>query len=113
MATNVVQKVKSKISARDFAATVGINFSESIGDMIVTVAVTGVSLTFIFNTIPAVYANTIPGLYILGMLVQLFIRIVHRFDDSYTTNELAERMIEFEESTNSRLDKIIEEQNIP
>ena len=95
-----------KINLREFSAAVLQKFSESLGDMIVTVAVTGVTLFYMFHIIPSVYANTLPGLYVLGMLTQLFIRIVHRFDDSYTTDELADSMLDFEAAIVERLDEI-------
>lgn len=100
-------KSKTKFDLKDFAARAALKVSDSIGDMIVTVAVTGITMAYMSSIIPAVYAGTIPGLYLAAMIVQLFIRIVHRFDESYTTDELAERVIEFEQSTNERLNSII------
>ena len=109
MTTTTLEKAKAlkKINVQEFAATVGVKFSESIGDMVVTVAITGITLAYMLSIMHPVYAATLPGLYILGMLVQLFIRIVHRFDDSYTVDELAERFIEFKEEVNERLDALI------
>jgi hypothetical protein len=94
--TTLENKTVSKINFKLFFSDQSRKIADSIGDMIVTVAITGITLTYIFQIIPAVYASTIPGLYLFGMLVQLFIRIVHRFDDSYTNDELADRILEVE-----------------
>jgi hypothetical protein len=56
--------------------------------------------------LPAPFNESFNGLLIMGMMVQLMIRITHRFDDAYTTNELAERMIEFEHNMNERIDQL-------
>jgi hypothetical protein len=104
---NINSKPIAKFNLREFIATVAEKISDSLGDVIVTVAVTGVTTAYMFNIIPAVYANTIPGLYILGMLVQLFIRIVHRFDDSYTVDELAQQVLRIEDDFNKRMDEFI------
>lgn len=92
------KKIKIAFNTSDFIATAFAKVSESVGDMVVTVAVTGITMAVMHNITPAVYANTLPGLYIAAMIVQLFIRIVHRFDENYTTDELAERVIELEQT---------------
>lgn len=109
MATTTFHE-KVRVNLKEFFSEQSKEVADSIGDMIITVAITGITLTYMFNIIPAVYANTIPGLYLGGMLVQLFIRIVHRYDDSYTNDELGERLIELENSLNEKLDKIITNQ---
>ena len=107
MATTANNKiVKEKFNTREFIATALEKFSDSAGDMIITVAVTGFSLYYIIQLLPHQIAGSFVGIYIAGMLVQLFIRIVHRFDDHYTTDELAERVIEFEHTVNQKLDDI-------
>jgi hypothetical protein len=105
-----ITKPVIKFDVKDFTQKAFGKISDSIGDMIVTVAITGITLAYMFSIIHPVYASTIPGMYLAAMIVQLFIRIVHRFDESYTTDELAERVIEFEQATNERLDTIIRNQ---
>lgn len=100
----------TKFNAKDFSNKAFKKIGESLGDMIVTVAITGITLTYMFNIIPAVYATTIPGMYLMAMIVQLFIRIVHRFDDYDQMQELADRVIEMEQSIKERLDTIINNQ---
>ena len=112
MDTTKVLKV-SKINInplRQYAGTVIMALSKSFYDMIVTVAVTAIALTYIFQIVPPVYANTIPGLYIFGMMIALCLRVVKRFDDSYTNDELAERIIELEAGLKEQLDTIIRNQ---
>jgi hypothetical protein len=94
--TTIDNKLSAKPNFKLFFSNQIKNVGDSIGDMIVAVAITGITITYMMQIIPAVYASTIPGLYLFGMLVQLFIRIVHRFDDSYTNDELAERILEVE-----------------
>lgn len=95
-----------RFNVREFSSFALLKMSDSVGDMIVTVAVTGIALAYIIITMPWYATTDFPGLYIAAMIVQLFIRIVHRFDDHYTTDELAERVIEFQADMNERLDRI-------
>jgi hypothetical protein len=99
-----------KVNVKEFIATALEKSSEVIADMVITVLVLGVSIAYMFNTVDHVLLNRFIGLYITGMMVQLMIRIVHRFDDHYTTDELAERVIELEQSVHEQLDRI--EQNV-
>jgi len=99
---------KNKFNVRDFAVDITEKLSDSIGDMIITVAITGMTLAYmqITEIIPPVYKSTLPGIYIAGMLVQLFIRIVHRFDQSYTTDEVGKQLARFEDELNAKIDKL-------
>jgi divalent metal cation (Fe/Co/Zn/Cd) transporter len=107
MATTLKTIGKTKtFDARIFFADVLSHISDSIGDMVVTVSVLGMSLYFIVQLLPAALASDFAGMYILAMLTQLFVRIVHRFDDHYTTDELAERMIEMEQALIERIDRM-------
>lgn len=98
----------SKINIKDFISTALIKFSESIGDMVVTVAVTGVTLMWMSITVHPVLVDIVSGYYITAMLLQVLIRIVHRFDDSYTVQELAEQILRMEEEQNKRWDDFIQ-----
>jgi len=91
---------KFKFNMREFIATVLQKFSDIIGEMIVTVAVTGITIAFMYQIVHPVYAATVPGLYIAGMVVQLFIRIVHRFDEHYTVDELGAEIEQIREQLN-------------
>lgn len=95
-----------KINFKDFIATAFEKVGESIGDMVITVLVLGISIAYMFSTIDAGLLAHVVGYYIAGMMVQLLIRIVHRFDDAYTVNELANHFIRFEEEINKRLDDL-------
>lgn len=105
-ATAIKKTSNQKFNARAFVSFAFAKMGDSIGDMIITVAVTGLMLTFIALTMPIYIDTPINGLIIAGMMVQLFIRIVHRFDDHYTADELAERLIEFESSVKEQLNRI-------
>jgi len=104
MATNTSSlKMKiSKIIFKDFVATTLDKFADSVGDMIVTVAVTGLTLAYMAAVIPSYVVDLISGYYITAMLLQVLIRVVHRFDDSYTTDELARQVLRIEEEQNKR-----------
>lgn len=108
MATTTTTKTFDfkKINFKDFAATAIEKIGDSIGDMVITVLVLGMSIAYMTYTIDAYLLSHVIGYYIAGMIVQLLIRIVHRFDDSYTVQELADRVIEFEQSVNEKLDRI-------
>jgi hypothetical protein len=108
MATTTAHKTYSinKINVKDFIATALEKASDSIGDMVITVLVLGVSIAYMVNTIDHDFLNRVIGLYIAGMIVQLLIRIVHRFDDSYTINEFANYFITYEDELNKRLNRI-------
>jgi hypothetical protein len=105
-----ITKPVIKFDVKDFTQKAFGKISDSIGDMIVTVAITGITLAYMFSIIHPVYASTIPGMYLAAMIVQLFIRIVHRFDDYDQVGELGDRVIELEQSVNERLDTIIRNQ---
>jgi ABC-type thiamin/hydroxymethylpyrimidine transport system permease subunit len=109
MATNIsTLKIKiSKINFNDFIATALEKFGESIGDMVVTVAVTGLALAYMSIVIQPYVVDLISGYYITAMLLQVLIRVVHRFDDSYTVQELAEQVLRIEEENNKRWDDFI------
>jgi len=105
--TTTLKTKLNKIDIKNFIATALIKFSESLGDMIVSVAVTGVALMWMSVYAHPILVDLVSPYYITAMLLQLLIRVVHRFDDSYTTEELAERILEFEAATTGRLDEII------
>lgn len=100
----------NKKSLKDFFGSVLQKFSDSAGDMIITVAVLGASLAFMQFTVHPMLVEMITGFYVAGMIVQLLIRIVHRFDEHYTVDELAQRLMELEYNTNEKLDRIINNQ---
>ena len=101
------KKTDIKFNAGEFSALIVKKLSESIGDMVITVAITGITLAYMWQIIHPVYASTIPGFYLAGMFIQLFIRIVHRFDEEYTTNEVGHQLMRLEDEINRRLDNII------
>lgn len=98
------QPKKQKPNFKEFFSNAIEKFADSIGDMIVTVAVTGMTMAYMSIIIHPVYADTIPGLYLAAMITQLFIRIVHRFDESYTTDEVGKQLVNFEDRMNARFD---------
>jgi divalent metal cation (Fe/Co/Zn/Cd) transporter len=111
MSTNAVRKTATKTKVNNFNLRAFASFalgkmSDSLFDMVVTVMVTAITILYIGIELPMYAATNIPGLLILASVVQLFIRIVHRFDDHYTTDELAERMIEFQADVKEQLDRI-------
>lgn len=109
MATNILKKNQyiGKLNVKDFIATALYKFSESLGDMVLTVCITGLALMWMGTHINPILVGMVGGYYIFAMLIVLLIRIVQRFDDSYTTEELAERILEFEAAVTGRLDEII------
>lgn len=96
----------SKTNVDEFIEVAFGKLSESISDMIVTIAVTAMTLTWLGLVGNPILVNLIAGYYIAAMLVALLIRIVQKFDDSYTTNELADRVIELEAKLNEKLDAL-------
>lgn len=97
----------SKINVKQFIATALLKFSESLGDMVVTVLITGLALMWMATHVHPWLVETIGGYYITAMLIQLLIRVVHRFDDSWTTDEIGERVIELDAKLDERLDTLI------
>lgn len=105
-----VKNIKNKMNWRAFFGKALQKISDSTGDMIVTVAVTGASLAYMQIVVHPMLLQIISGYYIAGMITFLFIRIVHRFDDHYTVDELAQRLMEIEYNTSEKLDAIIRNQ---
>jgi hypothetical protein len=103
---NIPEVQAEKFNAREFVSFALAKISDSIGDMIISVAVLGLLLFYIVVELPMFISTSIPGLIVLGFMVQLLIRIVHRFDDHYTVDELALRMIEMEHDLKEQLDRI-------
>jgi len=101
------KRATSKIDIAELSEKIRRGIDESIGDMIVTVFVTAATLLYMFINVHPVFLESLPGLYIFGMLVQLMIRVVQRFDADYTTTELGNQMSGFEDRINQRLDSII------
>lgn len=99
-------KTESRTNWKAFIATALQKSSDTLGDSIVTVFVTMFLIVYIAAYLPMYSLTNVPGLLITAMLVQLLIRIVHRFDDHYTTDELAERMIEMEHDIREQLNRI-------
>lgn len=112
MTTLATDKIKDtkRFDIAELSQRLRKGIDESIGDMIVTVFVTAGTLLYMSINVNPVFLADIPGLFIFGMLVQLMIRIVQRFDANNTTDELADRIIEMEQSVNERLDEIIRNQ---
>jgi len=107
LTTKVIQLGKRKrFDIAELSQKLRKGIDESIGDMIVTVFVTAATLLYMFLNVHPVFLETIPGLYIFAMLIQLMIRVVQRFDADYTVNELATQMVGFEDRINARLDMI-------
>ena len=81
---------------------------ENILDMVVTIASLGMLLAYLFVTVPEVtieYAGYIIWIYLIIMLL----RIVHDFDESYTTDEvgkLVRLLIYYVSDMNSRIRSI-------
>lgn len=99
-------ELKEKFNAREFISFVLEKAADSITDTVVTVMVLAFMLYFTNQLLPAHVSGPFTGLLITGMLIQLLIRIVHRFDDGYTVDELAERMLEMEHSIKTDLNSI-------
>ena len=98
--------LKKKLNVRDLASRLIAAAADSAMDLIITVLVTGLTLAYMVATVHPVLFTIVSGYYITAMLVVALIRVVHRFDDQYTMDELAERVIEMESSINDRLDMI-------
>ena len=98
---------KKKFNLGEFAATVGAKISESLGDMIITVIITGLVMIYIPQVHPVYIDMPVSGFWTAAMIIQLLIRIVHRFDDSYTANEVGKQLERVEDEINARLDRII------
>jgi hypothetical protein len=81
-------------------------FEESYGEAIVTAAVTVLTMVYMINMLHPALATIVPGYYLAAMILQLLIRFVRRFDTHYTTDELAERVIEMENTLKQDLDEI-------
>ena len=103
-------KLETKNNWKEFFGNVLQKISDSTGDMIVTVAVLGASLALMQLIVHPVLVETVSGFYVAAMIVQLLIRIVHRFDEHYTVDELAQRLMEIEYNTSEKLDTIIRNQ---
>lgn len=80
-------------------------FNDSYEEAIITAAVTVIAMVYMFNIVHPAIAFA-PGFYFAGMIVQLLIRFVRRFDTHYTVDELADRVIELEASIKADLDEI-------
>jgi archaellum biogenesis protein FlaJ (TadC family) len=106
IAKTIQLEKKKKLNVDELMQIIRKGIDESIGDMIVTVFVTGATVIYIFLNTHPVYAKTVPGLYIFGMMIQLMIRIVQRFDENYTVQELANQMLGFEDRVMTRLNDI-------
>lgn len=98
----IVDRTKTKFNLKDFTSTALMKFSESIYDMIITVAVMTAALIWMALFVHPYLVDLVSGYYIFGMVIQLMIRIVHRFDDSYTTDEVGQQLARFEDEWNTR-----------
>jgi len=85
---------------RDFIATAAYHIQDSIGDLLVTITITALTLVIMTAYVHPALVQIVGGFYISGMVVVLVIRIVHRFDSSYTTDEIALRIDLLEEKVN-------------
>lgn len=92
--------MKQKFNLREFASQALLAMMDSTLDAIITAVVTGFALSIIQKVAHPYYLQFIPGLYILGMIVALVIRITHRFDDSYTTDEVGNMLRDLKEQVN-------------
>ena len=105
--TDTLKSTGGKINMREFLSAAMYNSGESIGDMVITVVVTGMALVWMATHAHPVLVEIIAPYYITGMLIALLIRIVHRFDSSWTTDEIGDRIIELDAKVDERL-QIIE-----
>lgn len=104
--TKAIATRKPQFSLEAFGSTVLAKFKESIFDMVVTVALTGASLAYMSITVHPWLVQTVSGYYIFAMLIAMFIRIVRRFDESYTTQEVGEKLDNYYNDITQRLDTI-------
>jgi len=107
--TKSITAVK-KFSIDELMETIRKGIDNSILDMIVTVFITAATVFYMFNNVNPAYLDHIPGMYIFGMMIQLMIRIVQRFDSDYTVNELANQVTGLEDRLTAKLDQIINNQ---
>ena len=103
----VTPKYKKQFNFRAVTDFVSKAVMDVIAETTITIVILGTSLAAIYRVCPPVYISTIPGMYAFAMLVILGIRITRHFDDSYTNNELHDRIVEMDNSTRERLDGII------
>src|SRR3989304_2647134 len=109
MSTTSALKIKiNRINIKDFIAIALWKFYKSINDMIVTVAITGASLVYMAFKIPAYVLDLVSGYYIAAMVILVLIRVVRRFDNSYTTGELAEQILRIEKEWDTRWGNFID-----
>jgi len=93
-------------NVKEFTSTIFAKMSESIGDMVITIAITGVVMIYIPQLHPVYLDIPVSGFFAAAMIVQLLIRIVHRFDNSYTAHEVGEKLQRFEDHFDSRIDEL-------
>jgi hypothetical protein len=74
-----------------FTAFILEKIGENIQDMVITIAALGMLLAYLFITVPDVTVEY-SGYIIAVYLIILFRRIVHDFDESYTLDELGDRI---------------------
>ena len=97
-------KTKFKFNFRAFVSNLLSTMASSVLDVVITVSVTGATLSVIFKVAHPYYLQFIPGLYIIAMLLMLCIRITHSFDDSYTVDELGKKL-EYMQAQLDRLER--------
>jgi hypothetical protein len=82
---------KDRTNWREFWSAFFGKVAENIMDMIVTVATVGVTLAYLATTQPLAFFEY-AGFIIWIFFCLLALRIVHDFDDSYTNDELGQRL---------------------
>lgn len=105
MATTITPRTIDQQEQKNIFSIVGKAIDESYGDAVITAAVTVLAMVYMLNVVhPSLAFAT--GFYFVGMIVQLLIRFVRRFDTHYTVDELADRVIELEATIKADLDEI-------
>lgn len=100
-----------RVTEKAFIDTLERSVSDSVADIVVMVGAgaAGIAGVLALN-LPS--PLTIWGMVVILMvdITLLFIRIARKFDTAYTTDELAERMIEMEHEITQRLNLILRDE---
>lgn len=91
-----VKAISNTQTWKQFTSFALTKISENVLDMVVNIATVGMLLSYLLLTQP-VAAYEYGGFIVAIFICLLFLRLVQDFDDSYTNDELAERIMELEE----------------
>lgn len=92
MTTIKLATPKSKTNWINFAEIAAAKIGENIIDMVITIAACGMLLAYLFMTQPLA-AYEYSGYIIAVHVLILLLRLVHDFDDSWTIEEVGDRVV--------------------